>query len=403
MESSIQTGKMITVVGTGEPGYAGDGAVAVHAALNEHKNIAFDAQGNLYIADSENHAIRKVSHDTGFITTIAGYVDGTLLNDTASSPFPEFSQEKEEEDPLADLDQDSLSAFKQSIDVSGTIRYVAEASDEVSRFSGDDGLAKKALLNFPSGLAVGLDGTIYIADTWNHRIRKVDPLTGIMTTIAGTGQPRFSGDGGLGTAAALQEPVAVALDGKNCLYIADQGNNRVRMLDVTTGVMTTVVGNGESAYSGDGGPATEASVAGPSGLAIDCEGNLYVSDTFSSRVRVIDRTTNIISTQVGDGGEFRFQPGQNECSGSLSRPYGIALNREGHLLITDSDNHLLRMWNHDTHMVSLIAGNGMAQYTGEGQSPEQSSLNFPFGVAVHPDGTVYIADTFNHRIRMLVP
>ena len=402
MESSLKTGKLVTVVGTGEPGYGGDGAAAVHALLNEPKSIAFDLHGNLYIADSENHVIRKVSQDTGMIKTIAGYVDNTQQATISTSPFPELSQEKEGKDPLADLDQDSLSSYKQSIDVSGTIRYVIEASQETSRYSGDGSPAEEALLNFPSALAVGSDGTVYVADTWNHRIRKIDGDTGVITTVAGTGQPKFSGDGGPGTAAALHEPVAVALDDHGHLYIADQGNHRIRMLNITTGIITTVVGNGESGYAGDGGIAIEASIAGPSGLAIDRDGNLYVSDTFNSRVRIVDQQTNLIDTKVGDGGEFRFEPGQNHGSGSLSRPYGIAIDQHGDVLITDSDNHLLRKWHHESQIISLIAGNGTAQFTGEGQPPENSSLNFPFGVAVHPDGTVYIADTFNHRIRMIV-
>ncbi|MEK6526885.1 MAG: SMP-30/gluconolactonase/LRE family protein, partial [Nitrospirota bacterium] len=250
-------------------------------------------------------------------------------------------------------------------------------------------------------VAVDERGNLYIADTMNHRVRKVEAITGTITTIAGTGQHRFSGDGGPAASAALNEPTALVVDGKGHLYIADQSNNRVRKVDQATGVITTVAGTGEAAYTGDGMPASEASLAGPSGLALGPDGALYIADTFNGRIRRVDPETGAISTVAGDGGEYRYQGRANEFSTSLSRPYGIALDREGHILITDSDSHLIRKWDRTKKIVRRVAGNGMAQFGGDGGLPEDCSLNYPFGVVVDDRGNMYIADTFNHRVRMI--
>jgi sugar lactone lactonase YvrE len=245
---------------------------------------------------------------------------------------------------------------------------------------------------------VDQDGTLYIADTMNHRIRRVDP-SGTITTVAGTGQARGGGDGGPAVVAALNEPTALAIHGDR-LYIADQSNNRVRWLSLVSGKIQTVAGTGEAAYTGDGIPATEAALAGPSGLAIGADGTVYIADTFNGRIRAIDPFTGTIRTVAGDGGTYRYQAA-NEFSASLARPYGIALDTEENILITDSDNHLIRRWDRRKKIITVLAGNGMAGFGGDGGPPQLSSLNYPFGVAVDRCGNIYIADTFNHRIRAI--
>jgi sugar lactone lactonase YvrE len=250
-------------------------------------------------------------------------------------------------------------------------------------------------------VAVDGAGHVYIADTMNHRIRKVEARTGLITTIAGNGKPRYSGDGGPAVTASLNEPTALALDGRGALYVADQSNNRVRRIDLATGIITTVAGTGEAAYTGDGVLGTEAALAGPSGLAFGPDGQLYLADTFNGRIRALDLTSGVISTVAGDGSEYRFQGVAGEFSTSLSRPYGIAVDREGSILITDSDSHLIRRWDRRRKIITLVAGNGTAQFGGDGGPPQASSLNYPFGVAVVGQGNIYIADTFNHRIRMI--
>jgi len=399
MLKSIQAGTIGTIAGAGESGCAGDAGPATAALLNEPKNIAVDAAGNLYIADSENHLIRKVDAQTGIITTIAGtFMD----DDTASRPVePPMANIEEEEDPLADPVSKPGDAYAQKSDLSGMVRYFGGTKSTDQRFSGDGGPATKAALNFPSAVAVADDGTVYIADTWNHRIRRVDPQTGVISTISGTGQTKFFGDNGPAEKAALNEPVALALDGHGYLYIADQSNNRIRKIDLSSGVITTVAGTGESGYNGDGAQGPDTALAGPSGLAVDQEGNLYIADTFSSRIRKLDCLTGIIDAVVGGAGAFQFAPGENESSLSLSRPYAIAIHPDGRLFITDSDNHLIRVWNVQTKEMSLLAGNGKAEFSGDGQSPVESSLNYPFGVTFDSQGHVYIADTFSHRIRVM--
>ncbi len=400
MLTSIPAGTIATIAGAGEPGFAGDAGPATAALLNEPKNIALDAEGHLYIADSENHVVRKVDARTGIIATIAGTC---VRNDPGSSPAgPVPTRADDDDDPLADPVDHAGEAYVQKPDLSGMVRYLSGTESKVPRFSGDHGPARHAALNFPSAVAVADDGTVYIADTWNHRIRRVDPQTGIISTIAGTGRAKFSGDHGPAVQAALNEPVALALDGHQALYIADQSNNRVRKLDLTSGEMTTVAGEGEAGYNGDGAPGPETALAGPSGLAVDQEGNLYIADTFSNRIRKLTRRTGTMETVVGGTGDFQLRPGDNEASPHLSRPYAIALHPDGRLFITDSDNHVIRVWNLRTQAMSLLAGTGKAERSDDGRHPAHSGLNYPFGVALDSRGHVYIADTFNHRIRVMV-
>jgi len=400
MMDQCPQGMIATVAGSGEPGCRGDGALATAACLNEPKNLCFDAEGNLFIADSENHVIRRVMRSSGMIETVAGSIPHTSIS-AESSPPPIVSEEPTEEvDPLADVEDIPGRAYTQTPDLSGTVRYVVGQGLGRDRFAGDGGLAIQALLNFPSAVVVDHAGTLFIADTFNHRIRRVDPQTGMIQTVAGTGQTKWSGDGGAGTSTTLNEPVALVLDGTK-LYIADQSNNRIRMLDLETQVITTVAGTGDSGYNGDGTPATDAGLAGPSGLALDAEGNLYIADTFNGRIRMVAKDTGIISTIVGDESEFRYERGVNERATALSRPYGIAIMPDGDILITDSDNHLLRRWDQQKKEMSLVAGTGQATFSGDGIVPSESALNFPFGVAVDSLGHIAIADTFNHRIRYI--
>ena len=400
MMDQCPKGMMTTMAGSGEPGHSDNGAMATMASLNEPKNVCFDSEGNLFIADSENHAIRRVMRSTGIIETIAGSLPQTTKN-TERNLAPVVNDEPIEEiDPLADIEDSPEQAYTQTPDLSGTVRYVVGQGMGRDRFAGDGGLATQALLNFPSAVAVDDTGALFIADTLNHRVRRVDPQTGMIQTVAGTGQTKWTGDGGPGISATLNEPVALAIHGSQ-LYIADQSNNRIRMLDLDTQTITTIAGTGDSGYNGDGMPAVDSGLAGPSGLALDPEGNLFVADTFNGRIRKIDKETGIIATFAGDGNEFRYERGANERATALSRPYGIAITLDGHMLITDSDNHLLRQWDSEKKEMSLVAGTGQATFSGDGSDSSESALNFPFGVAVDCEGNVAIADTFNHRIRYI--
>ena len=396
MNSATRIGTIRTIVGNGTADFLGDGGPALTACLNEPKSLCLDGQGNVLIADSENHVIRKVDRISGKITTVAGastmsMSQGTAREQDALAP----------DDPFSEAPLTAAKAFAQQADLSGTVRYVVNETGIEKRFGGDGGPATQALLNFPTAVAVDDHGHLYIADTMNHRIRRIDAVTGFISTLAGVGQPRFSGDGGPSAKAGLNEPAALAVQGTR-VYIADQSNHRVRMIDLETGIIATVAGTGSAGYNGDGMPGAHASLAGPSGLAIGGDGTLYIADTFNGRIRAIDPTTGMIRTVAGDGSEYRYEGPTEAGSVSLSRPAGLAVDTNGNLLITDSDNHLVRRWNRATGRIDRVAGIGEASGAGDGGPALEAGLCYPFGIVVDWDGHVLVADTFNHRVREIV-
>lgn len=396
MNIDTRLGTIRSVAGNGIPGFSGDGGPALAASLNEPKNLCVDGHGNLLIADSENHVIRKVDRVSGTIQTVAG---GSALPSVQGRGAEQATVSAD--DPFSEGIVTADKALAQQADLSGTVRYVVNGIGVAKRFAGDGGPALKALLNFPTAIAVDQDGHLYIADTMNHRVRRVDAKTGLISTLAGVGQPRFSGDGGPSVNAGLNEPAALAVHGTR-VYIADQSNNRVRMIDVATEIITTVAGTGLAGYNGDGMPATEASLAGPSGLAVGADGTLYIADTFNGRIRGVDPATGMISTVAGDGGDYRYQGPTETSSGSLSRPSGISLDLDGNLLITDSDNHLVRRWERATGRIDRIAGTGEASGGGDGGPALEAGLSYPFGIVVDANSRVLVADTFNHRMREIL-
>lgn len=400
MKTVLKTGLIQTVAGTGGAGWSGDGALASSACLNEPKSLTIDLEGNLFIADSENHVIRRIDIKTQCIRPVAGRIQGGETGTKTVPPVP--VAEGVDGDPFAESGTVNVHAVTQQSDLSGTVRYVATGAAPVTRFSGDGGPAEQALLNFPTAVVVDRAGHLYIADTLNHRVRRVDAATGMITTVAGLGRPRFFGDGGLAVEAGLNEPAALALSDEGILYIADQSNNRVRAVDLATGVIRTVAGTGMAGYNGDGAAATETGLAGPSGLALASDGTLYIADSFNGRIRAVDPVTGLIQTVVGDGGEYRYQGPDEPPSCSLSRPSGIALDEEGNLYVTDSDNHLVRRWNRITGCIERIAGVGVAAYGGDGGAALEAGLSYPFGVVMDRAGHLLVADTFNHRIREIV-
>jgi uncharacterized protein (TIGR03437 family) len=329
-----------TVAGDGNAGYLGDGGAATRAGINPN-GVAVDAAGNVYIADFRNERIRKVV-PSGIITTVAG---------------------------------------------NGNAGY-----------RGDGGPAINASLNRPSRVSVDNAGNLYIADSGNSRIRKVTP-DGIITTVAGNGNPGYSGDGGLATRAALNYPEDAVADSAGNLFIADGDADVVRKVGVD-GSITTVAGNGAAGYSGDGGAATQASLSNPVGLAVDGAGNLYISDQGNQRIRKV--TNGIISTIAGDGKAGYAGDGAAATAAELNSPVCLHFDSAGNLYIGDRDNNRIRVVLANG-TIWTVAGDGSAAYSGDGGSALDAGLSSPKEAAVAPDGSIYVADDGNSRIRILTP
>ena len=279
----------------------------------------------------------------------------------------------------------------------GTITTVA--GNGTAGFSGDGGLATNAGLAYPSSVAVDTAGNFSIADLLNQRVRRVDAATGIITTVAGNGSFGFSGDGGLATNASLAFPSSVAVDAAGNVFIADVSNQRIRRVDAATGIITTVAGNGTFGFSGDGGLAIDASLNDPIGVAVDSAGNLFIADTFNQRIRRVDAATGIITTVAGNG-TFGFSgDGGLATDASLSRPTAAALDSAGNLFIADQSNQRVRRVDAATGIMTTVAGDGTFGYAGDGGLATDACLKNPAGVAVDSAGNLFIADQSNHRIR----
>jgi RHS repeat-associated protein len=274
-------GIITTVAGTGTPGYSGDGGPAVQAQLNYPWSTAVDSAGNLYITDLDNHRIRKVDTN-GVITTIAGtgnwgyWYDGDVAK---TSPLSEVKDIVVDAEGNIYFTEDD---WVGKIDTNGILSTFA---GWYAGWGGDGGPAVDAEFDYPYGLAVDKEGNVYIADTVNCRVRKVDK-SGIVTTVAGSGSYDYSGDGGRATDGGLEWPFEVAVDFAGNLYIADENAHRIRKVD-TSGIITTIAGDGNSDYSGDGGPATLASLSWPRSVAVDRAGNIYIADTYNWRIRKV--------------------------------------------------------------------------------------------------------------------
>ena len=386
------SGVITTIAGTGERGFGGDGGPAVDAQLNTPLGVAADNVGNLYIADERNQRIRKVD-SSGVITTIAGTGEVTFGGD--GGPATE-AQLHNPTDVAADgagnlFIADRLNNRIRKVDSSGTITTVAGGGGALR----DGGPAVQAQLRGLNGVATDATGNLYITDSSNHRIRKVDSA-GTITKFAGGGEITFSGDGSPALQAQLRSPNGAAADGAGNLFIADQGNHRIRMVD-STGVITTVAGSGERGFGGDGGPATEAQLFGPIGLTLDGAGNLLIVDTFNHRIRMVD-SAGTITTIAGTGERGFGGDGGPATQAQLYYPYSVATDGTGNLFIADRSNHRIRMVD-SAGTITTIAGTGERGFSGDGGPATQAKLASPYGVATDGTGNLLIVDTFNHRIR----
>ena len=329
-----------TFAGNGTAGYTGDGGPATAAELKNPIGVTVDGSGNVYIVDSWNGLIRKVT-TAGIISTVAGI---------------------------------------------GTIGY-----------TGDGGPATSAKMHYPFAVAIDGSGNMYISDQYNQVIRKVN-TSGIISTIAGNDTAGYSGDGGVATSAKLNYPGGVAVDGSGNVYFSDNNNNRIRKVN-TSGIISTIAGNGTAGYSGDGSAATTAEFNSPTALAIDGSGNIFIADENNNRIRKIN-TSGIISTVAGNGTSGFTGDGSTATSAELSSPSGIAVDGTGNLFITDRNNYRIRKVN-TSGTINTIAGTSLTGYSGDGGLATSGELNSPWGVAVDGSGKVFIADAGNQRIRLV--
>jgi len=330
-----------TVVGNGTMGYSGDGGPAILASLNGPVGAAVDGAGHLYFAERGDSRVREVDLGTGVITTIAGNGNAGYNGDggpaTAASLFDPSGVALDPAGGLLYI-ADEANARVRAVDLAtGIITTVAGTGTRFS--SGDGGPASSASLTFPTDVAVDHEGHLFIAD-YPSRVRQVNLGTGVITTVAGNGTVGYGGDGGPATGATLNGPLHIALDGSGHLFIGDFFNTRVRQVDLATGVITTVAGNGTVGSSGDGGPATVASLNGPSGVAADAAGNLFISEL--NRVRQVDLATGIITTLAGNGTEGYGGDGGPAADALLSSPSGLAVDGAGNLFITEPGNSRIR-------------------------------------------------------------
>jgi sugar lactone lactonase YvrE len=358
---TIQTvaGSGTDPAGTSDYGYEGDGGPATGAKMRYPYDAVIAPDGTFYISDNWNQVIRKVDPQ-GIITTYAG-------------------------------------------------------TPGQGGFAGDGGPATQALFYYPRGLALDAQGNLFVADDHNNRIRRIDALTGIITTVVGSGAKGAepNGDGGPAAQASLEYPFDVKVAPDGTLYVADTYKHRVRKVDPQTKIITTVAGIGSYGFSGDGGPATRAELNQPFGIALGPEGLLYIADTANSRIRRVNADGTI--TTVAGGGLRPSQgfplselpegwPGElvgdygPATEATLANPYAVDFDTQGRMLISDTYHVRIRRVESDG-TIATVAGNGKRFFTGDGGPATQAALHGPFGIATDAQGSLFIAQTGSHRIR----
>lgn len=325
------------------PDSIGDGGPAVAAVLRAPEGVAVDGDGHVYVSERAGDRVRRIDASTGVITTFAG---------------------------------------------TGRPGY-----------SGDGGPADQAMLGVPTDLAVDSRGNLYIAEPGTHRVRVVDGATGVITTLAGTGEAGFGGDGGPATRARLQTPFGVSVAPDGSIYITDTDNHRIRRVDPATGVIETVAGDGTAGFGGDGGPATSASLWRPHRVVVDADGTLYIGDSFNHRIRRVDARTGVITTIAGTGRMGGSGDGGPATAASLTYSGGLLLDGRGGLLYTDQATHRVRRIDLETGLIRTVAGTGRWDFGGDGGPALEADFHLPGTMALDRQGAFLVVDKWNGRVR----
>lgn len=341
---SVYAQNIYTVAGNGVSAYTGNGGQATAASIGWPEEVKVDPSGNFYISEFSTNADRKVSP--------AGIINADAGNSTAG-------------------------------------------------FSGDGGPGSAAELNIGYGCAIDGIGNLYVCDFSNNRIRKVN-VAGIISEVAGNGVGGYSGDGGQATAAEVNGPASLACDGANNVYIGDWYNNRIRKINVSTGIITTVAGTGVAGFSGDGGPANVAEIQDPEGINFDPAGNLYIADTYNYRIRKVLAGSGTIITIAGNGVSGYAGDGGQATAASFSFPRGASVDpATGNVFIADQGSQRVRKITVSTGIVTSYAGNGIGGFSGDGGPATAAEFDDPCKTFVDVVGNVYVADLFNSRIRKI--
>ena len=327
----VQGQTITTIAGTGSSGFSGDGGIATSARLNLPFNLTFDKSDNIYIADTYNNSIRKIDSETGIISTIIGTADKKLVSELKTPTGLTFDNYQN----LYIADLANLRIRKVNLETGSRMTLVGQRSES-------EAPNINASLGGPFNVVFDKIGNLYISVNGDSKVSKVDFSTGKISTVAGTGVAGFSGDGMEAKEAQLSNPTGLALDGKGNLFISDSGNERIRKVDLTTGIISTVAGTGVTGFSGDGIEATKTELSNPLGLAFNNEGDLFVVDRGNNRVRKINISTGIITTIAGTGEEGYSGDGDLARNAKLSNPTGLAFNNEGDLFVVDRGNNRIR-------------------------------------------------------------
>lgn len=344
--TSIAKAQIITTIaGNGIKGYNGDARLAVTAELSGPSGVFTDEEGNIYFTDMSNNRLRSIN-TAGFISTFAG--------------------------------------------------------NGIPGYNGDNIEADAATLNRPNGICMDNEGNVFIADWYNNRVRKIDHITGKITTVAGNGMYGYNGEEILATSAKLAAPSDVVVDDDGNIFIADHDNNRIRKITKATGKITTYAGTGTASYSGDGGPAKSASVYQPTGLSMDDQGSLIIVDHGNAVIRKVD-AAGIITTIAGNNITGFGGDGLSALEASFDHPTGACYDAEGNLYIADQGNNRVRKVDAGTGIISTFAGNGVDGFNGDGGAPTDAELSSPWDIAFDTSGVMYITDLKNDRIRMITP